>query len=166
MNIESLHTTPQETNEQPSTAKEKRAMAYAEALEVFKQHDSAELEAEQLLFRERLAQNGKEAAVAGLELKIAAAEEQKDTYAERGDPFTEEAWAVRVQFLTALKDAFCLYCDVEEKSPELAGYMEEEMPWLSKTLEQAEKGVREEIEHADTKKPEDYFVDGDQEVAA
>ncbi len=145
MNIESPQLAPQESNEQPNTAKEKRKMAYAEALEVFKSHDGAEIEAEQLLFRERIAKTGPEAAIAGLELKIDAAQEQKDIYAEKGEPFTEEAWAVRVQFLTGMRDVFSLYCDMREKSPEMAQYMEEDMPWLNNTLEKAEEMIQETI---------------------
>jgi len=147
MSIESPQVTStevngQESQEQPTAAKEKRKMAYAEALAIFKEHDDSELELEQILFQERIAKNGSEAAIAGIEHKIAAAEEQRDVFADR-DPFTEEAWAVRVQYLTAMKDMLALYCDMREKSPEMAGYMEEDMPWLKNTLEEAEEMVKE-----------------------
>ena len=166
MNIETPKITPQEGHEQPSSMKEKRKIAYAEAIEIFKAHDEAEIEAEQLLFRERIAKNGPEAAVAGMELKIDAAQEQKDKYAEKGDPFNEEAWAVRVQYLTAMKDMLCLYCDMSEKSPELAGYMEEDMPWLQETLDDAEQMVTENREDGKKEASDDYYVDEDHRDAA
>lgn len=121
--------------------KEKRKNAYAEAVEKMKQHDEAEKEAMEVLFREKLAQTGPEAAVGALELRLEAAKEQKEIYAEKGDPFAEEAWTARVQFLEGMKDMFCMYLDMQTKSPEFAKYIRDVNPWVETHLAESEKLV-------------------------
>lgn len=130
-----------ENKEEKIPVSEKRKSAYAIAVESFRTHDSVEPELEQLLFQEKLAESGPEVAIASLEFKIAAAEEQKEIFATKGDPFSEEAWSYRVNFLKGMKDIVSIYCDVKKNSPEFAKYIAESHSWVEKKLEEAEELV-------------------------
>jgi hypothetical protein len=50
-----------------SSIPERRGSAYGSAVEVFRKHDSAELELEKILFRGKLAESGPEVAIASLQ---------------------------------------------------------------------------------------------------
>jgi hypothetical protein len=140
MSIEKPNVVVESKVEKPPMS-EMRKSAYASAVEVFREHDSVEPEMEQLLFQEKLAENGPEVAIASLEFKIAAAEEQKEIFAGKGDPFSEEAWSYRANFLKGMKDIVSIYCDVKENSPEFAKYIAESHPWVEKKLKEAEELV-------------------------
>jgi hypothetical protein len=135
MNVEGA---PQESEQNThETYLEKQSSIYAREVEKMKKHDGAELEAEQILFRERIAKNGPEVAIAGLQLKIDAAKEQRERFAADGDRFAEEAWAKRQELLESMKNIFCIYCDVKD-SPEFAEYFEEIQPWVKQKLIEGE----------------------------
>jgi hypothetical protein len=163
-----LEVSSQEEEPKNESIAEQRKSAWGNAVETFKIHDGAELELEQLYFHEKLAKSGEEAAISALQDKIRSAQEQRDIYENKEQPFDVEPWACRVELLQAMETIFRLYCGAKDKSPELAGYIREIQPWVGEKLEEAEAlfnnaDVDTKVE---TGEADDYNVDGGVQKAA
>jgi len=126
--------------------KERRREAYSEMIQKMENYEGSLSEATQIMFRERLAKNGPEAAVGTLELLIETAKGNKERYAEERNAFSEEAWTSEVQSLESMKTELCLYCDALDKSEEQAERIRSRSPWVAEKLEEGKKLVEESVE--------------------
>jgi len=123
---------------------ETRAREYREVASRYQALKKAVPEAQEIVFRGKVAANDEERIVGAVAMEREAYEGEAEAYAQKGERHAERAMRMLEQLKVAEEQILGLYCDALHDSNELAELIRSEHPWVAERFKAVEDEHAEE----------------------